>query len=90
MWGIAGSFELKPRRDRDGTFEPQIIKKRQTTVQKNVNIEKIISILADKEDKILLEEELKKKLEKNKRNNNSNYIFYSVYFCAHGRASTCK
>lgn len=38
-----GSFELETPRDRDGTFEPQIIKKHQTTVSDEIE-EKILSM----------------------------------------------
>ena len=39
----SGNFELETPRDRDGTFEPQIIKKHQTTVSDEIE-EKILSM----------------------------------------------
>jgi putative transposase len=38
-----GSFELETPRDRNGTFEPQIVKKHQTTISKEIE-EKILSM----------------------------------------------
>ena len=40
-----GSFELETPRDRNGTFEPQIVKKHQTTISDEIE-EKIISMYA--------------------------------------------
>ena len=38
-----GSFELEPPRDRNGTFEPELVKKRQTTLGKSFD-DKIIAL----------------------------------------------
>ena len=38
-----GTFELETPRDRNGTFEPQIVKKYQTTISNEIE-EKIISM----------------------------------------------
>ena len=40
-----GSFELETPRDRNGTFEPQIVKKHQTTISDEIE-EKILSMYA--------------------------------------------
>ena len=40
-----GEFELATSRDREGTFEPQIVKKHQTTISDKIE-EKILSIYA--------------------------------------------
>jgi len=41
----SNSFELETPRDRDGTFEPQIVKKHQTTISDEIE-EKILSMYA--------------------------------------------
>ncbi|MFW2308274.1 transposase, partial [Aliarcobacter butzleri] len=38
-----GNFELETPRDRNGTFEPQIVKKHQTTISNEIE-EKILSM----------------------------------------------
>ena len=40
---LNGSFELKTRHDRSGTFSPQLVKKRQTTLSDELE-EKIIAL----------------------------------------------
>ena len=43
MKGSTGNFELSTPRDRNGTFEPEIVKKRQTTITAEID-EKILSL----------------------------------------------
>jgi putative transposase len=43
MNGSTGNFELSTPRDREGTFEPAIVKKRQTTITAEID-EKILSL----------------------------------------------